>query len=429
MEQNWMLRIALSPTKEMQLESLRAALVTYITARERNEPLLVRMDDADSEAVIEGKDTEFMQILEKFSITHEQTYHQSEHKNIHITLAVRLLEEGKAFVCTCPVSEHDTEGCSGTCADGTHDYAALKESGRAFVIRMKQPSSPVISEDRLHGTLTTMPEAIGNFIILDDTAAPTPLFASACDDMLSNITLVIREASLLKQMPKEVYIKKALGYEMQTHYAHLPALLDKEGNPLESPSDDTVLLRLFKEGFIPDAIINYLLLLGYPDAPQEVFTLPEALSWYDYTHLSPRPVAFEMEKLRSLNRAHLERMDDKRLSTLFGFADADIGRLAKHYLKESATIKELEANIRPIFSPKTADESLKEAMETLREIIWNAPMIETFEDFKAYLAKESALDPHILEATLRVLLTGASRGPALEAIYPCIKSYLLEVIS
>lgn len=424
-----MLRIALSPSGEMHLESLRAALITYIIAGERNEPLLVRIDDADSEAVIEGKDTELMQILEKFSIRHDQVYHQSEHRNIHITLALRLLEEDKAFLCTCPISKDDTQGCSGNCAETVHDYSALKKSGTTFVIRMREPRSPIITKDHFHGTQTTMPEAVGSFIILDEKAAPTPLFASACDDMLSNITLIIRKASLLEQMPKEAYIKKALGYEMQTHYAHLPALLTKEGKALESSSGDTGLLALFKEGFIPDAIINYLLLLGYPDAPQEVFTLPDALTWYDYTRLSHKPVTFDMERLRRLNRAHLERMDDKQLSALFGFADADIGKLAKRYLEEASTLRELEAKIRLIFSPKTPDDSLKESVETLREIIWNAPMIDSYEAFKSYLIKESGLEESTLEATLRVLLTGTTEGPDLDSIYPHIKSYLLEVIS
>lgn len=424
-----MLRIALSPTGEMRLENLRTALITYITAQLRNEPLLVRMDDADTEAVIEGKDTEYMQILEKFSIAHEQVYHQSEHKNIHITLAIRLLEEGKAFVCTCPRSSDDAKGCGKNCAERTHDYASLKEKGQAFVIRMQEPYSPVVSKDRFHGTQSTVPEAVGSFIILDEKAAPTPLFASACDDMLSNITLVIREASSLEQMPKEEYIKKALGYEMQTEYMHLPSLLNEGGERLESSSDDTGLLTLFKEGFIPDAIINYLLLLGYPDAPQEVFTLPEALTWYDYTRLSPKPATFDKERLRRLNREHLHRMDDRALSTIFGFADADIGRLAKLYLGEASTISELEAKIRPVFSPKIADKELKEAVEALREIIWNAPVIESFEAFRAYLLKESALDAQTLDRALRVLLTGASDGPALEAVYSHIKSYLLEVIS
>ena len=134
-----------------------------------------------------------------------------------------------------------------------------------------------------------------------------------------------------------------------------------------------------------------------------------------------------MDKLRFINKEHLRRMDDRQLSTLFGFADAQVGQLAKLYLQESRTINELVLKIRPIFAPKEME--AKEEMFTLQKIIADAPMIDDFNDFKRYLSKTSRLTEEEFTPLLRHLLTGANQGPELSDIYPLIKSYLLEIAS
>jgi glutamyl-tRNA synthetase len=122
-------------------------------------------------------------------------------------------------------------------------------------------------------------------------------------------------------------------------------------------------------------------------------------------------------------------MDDKQLSTLFGFADADIGKLAKLYLEEASTIVELESKIKPIFTAKNFDCKWAKEMRIMEQIIQDAPMIKSFEDFKSYIEKESGFRDENLSKPLRLLLTGAETGPKLSDIYPLIKSYLLEVAS
>ena len=414
-----MLRFSLSPTGDMTINDLRIAIVNFIVAQKRGEPFLVRMDDTDKTRNIEGKDTEFMQILEKFSLTHDQVYHQSEHQSIHQTLALRLLEEQKAFVCTC--SDIDSNTCSGQCEAMTEDtYSRLKAEGTPFVVRLKAPKETICFNDIIFGEYNATPEETGEPVILDSDATPTTLFASACDDMLSNITTVIRHARHIGNTPKEIHIKTALGYTEKTDYAHLPSIEN-------APS----LMQLFKEGYIPDAIINYLLLLSNPQSEQTFFTLPEAIAWFDLEQIPQTPAVFDMDLLRKLNREHLLKMDDRRLSMLFGFADVAIGKLAKIYLEadEASTVSELEAAIRPFFSPKSFDGEVGAKMSILKNIIWEAPMIETYESFEAYLVKESGLSGDALALPLRKLLTNSTEGPALDTIYPHIKSYLLEVIS
>ena len=196
-----------------------------------------------------------------------------------------------------------------------------------------------------------------------------------------------------------------------------------------SKRDDASSVKwLFEQGFIPDAIANYLLLLGNK-APTEIFTMPEALEWFKLENISKSAAKFDIDKLRFINRKHLAIMDDKRLSSLFGFADADIGKLAKIYLEEASTTNELENKIKPIFTPKDFDGEWGEQMRIMEKLIADAPMINTFDEFKSYIMKESGLKGKNFLKPLRLLLTGAEHGPELSDVYPLIKPYLLEVAS
>ena len=401
-----MLRFAPSPIGDMHIGNLRVAILNYIVAKQKGERFLVRIEDNYTKENIEGKDTEIMMLLEKFAIKHDLVYHRSEHLGIHQTLAIRLLQEEKAFICKCTEEElKESNQYSGKCETlSPQEYKTLKESGEPFVIRLKKP---INSE-------------IDSFVIMNRDNTPTSDFASACDDMLSNISLVIQTEEHLSSTPKQIHIKSSLGYEEETTYVHIPTI----------SSDEVISVKwLFEEGFIPDAILNYLLLLGNPNTPKEIFTLPEAIEWFDLDSLSKSEVKFDMSQLQFINREHLRLMDDKRLSTLFGFADADIGKLAKLYLQECSTINELQAKIKPIFRPKNFDGEWGEQMRIIEEIIFQAPAFETFDQLTKHIIKESKLKDENLFKPLRILLTGAESGVELNEIYPLIKSYLLEVAS
>ena len=157
--------------------------------------------------------------------------------------------------------------------------------------------------------------------------------------------------------------------------------------------------------------------------------MPEALEWFSLENISKSPSFFDIEKMRFINKEHLKMMDNKQLSTLFGFADADIGKLAKIYLEEVSTTNELESKIKPIFTPKNFDGKWGEQMKILEKLIWELPMINSFDEFNATLIKESGLKNENFSKSLRVLLTGVETGPELSDIYPLIKPYLLEVAS
>ncbi|WP_295421305.1 glutamate--tRNA ligase [Sulfurovum sp.] len=436
-----MLRFAPSPTGDMHIGDLRVAIFNYMVAKQKNVNFIIRIEDTDKECNIVGKDTEILQILEKFALVHDSVSHQSENLHMHQTLAIRLLEEKKAFVCTCTPEELEADRkeakkkkiayhYSGRCSYvGAEELAKIKEEKTPFVIRIKKPEHDIINHDLIKGDIVTTPNEVDSFVILRTDGTPTYYFACACDDMISGISLIIREEDHLSNAPKQKHIKELLGYKEETTYAHLPVILDAEGQKMSKRDDASSVKWLFEQGFIPDAIANYLILLGNKAAPTEIFTMPEALEWFKLENISTSPSKFDMDKLRSINREHLKMMDDKKLSTLFGFADADIGKLAKVYLEEASTINELEVKIRPIFTPKNFEGEWGEQMRIMEKIIQEAPMIETFDEFKSYIMKESGLkEKHFLKP-LRLLLTGAERGPELSDIYPFIKSYILEVAS
>ena len=414
-----MLRFALSPTSDMHITDLMIATLNYIVAQQKGEPFLIRIEDGNKEQNITGKDTEIMMILEKFALKHNTLFHQSEHLNLHQVLALRLLKEKKAFICKCNNKTDENSSCLGNCETlETKEYEELKKSGEKFVIRIKKPKYKIIYNDLIKGKIETQPDEIGSLVILKKDTTPSYNFACAADDMMSDINLIIRDEKDILSTPKQIYIKNLLGYEKDTQYAHIPTI-----------SNNISIKSLFEDGFIPDAILNYLLILINPTAPKEIFTLPQAIEWFDLNSISKSTIKFDLERLRYINREHLKLIEDKQLSTLFSFADTDIGKLAKLYLNECSTINELEAKIRPIFSPKDFSVVCGKEMKILENIINQAPYFENYDTFLKYITTKSGLEEKNLLVALRYLLTNRGDGPKLSEIYPYIKSYILEVAS
>ena len=430
-----MLRFATSPTGDMHIGTLRLAILNYLIAQQKRESFTIRIEDTDTKHVIEGKDTEIMQILEKFALIHESVFHQSEHLHMHQTMAIKLLEQNKAFVCTCSKDEIESEVAKAKASHIAYSYSGkcenkdkserlkLKESGTSFVLRIKKPTHNIMYHDLIQKDMTISPNEIDAFIILSEDGIPTENFASVCDDMLSGITMVIREENHSLNTAKHIHIKEQLGFDAEIKYAHIPVI------STDSNTEDILVKWLFEQGYIPDAIINYMLLLGNAHTKQEIFTLPEAIEWFNLNDISKSEATFDLEKLRFINREHLKRMDNILLSSLFGFADADVGKLVKLYLSEASTINELALKIRPIFAPKDFEGKWSNQMRMLEPLIQDAPMFAKFDEFQAYVMKKSGLTGENFINPLRLLLTGAEHGPELSDIYPHIKSYLLEIAS
>lgn len=431
-----MLRFAPSPTGDMHIGNLRVALFNYILSVQREEPLLVRIEDTDTERNIPGKEKEIFEILALFGIEYQEHQFQSNNLRFHRAMALQLLQDKKAFNCFCTPETLDAKREAAKEANTPYRYDGACEHLPAeevidnplpFTIRLKKPSHPITVTDIIKGSSTFDPDDIDSFILMQADKHPTYNFACAVDDMIADVSLIIRGEDHLSNTPKQIAVHEALGYTKKIEYAHLPIILGNEGEKMSKRDNASSVKWLLEEGYLPEAISNYLILMGNK-TPCEIFSVKEAIKWFDLNSLSKVPACFDIDRLTFINREHLRGLDPKELSRYVGFADAEIGQLAKVFLEEAGTLKELRSKIGAIFAPKTVPEEFRKGYASLRELTLNAPHYDDFEAYKAYLEQHSGLRGIHFFKPLQILLSGAEHGPELGDLYPYLKNYLKEVV-
>lgn len=421
-----MLRFASSPTADMNIDDLRIALFTYVVSKQRHEDFIVRIEDMDKEKNIEGKDQENLDILALFGLEYSQIIYQSENVRFHTAMALQLMHEKKAFSCFCSKEWLQKKQDESKIAKKIYHYddacrslpaELVIDNTNPFQIRIARPDKTLTIEDKIKGIMSFKPDTIDSFIIMDQDKIPTQNFACGVDDMLNNISIVIRSDKYIDNAPKQEHIRNSLSYDKKIEYAHLPSILD----------DKPTIKNLLEEGFLPEAISNYLISMG-SNLPNEIFTISEAVEWFDISNISNSPTHFDINILRDINVKHLKNLDAKELSRYVGFADTEIGELARIYLNELATTKELKAKIAPIFSTREIPQEFIEQVTKIATAIKSAPYFEEYEDFANHIIVESGLEGENFTKPLRLLLTNASEGPDVAIIYKYLKNYLEEII-
>ncbi len=431
-----MLRFAPSPTEDLHINNLRLALFNYILSHQNNEELIIRMEDIDESRNIEGKDKEIAGLLGLFGISYRDVTYQSAYLKYHRSMAIQLLHEKIAFNCFCTPQMLQAKKNEALKANIPYRYddACLSltpeqtiDNELPFTVRLRKPNVNVVFTDIIKGECSYAPEDIDSFVILETDKRPSYNFACAVDDMLSDISLVIRSDKYLDETPKQIAARAALNYTKEITYAHVPDLCDAKGQRLNEEHKGYDVKWLLEEGFLPSAIVNYLILLGN-ETPQETFTLDEAVKWFDLSKLSKEPAIFDLNDLRKINQLHLAALDDTELSRYVGFADADIGQLAKLYLDRVSTTKELRETVCAIFESKVIPEALQADVDRIRNILTDAPFFETYDKLLKFLIQESTLTEEALLPVLRYLLCGSEETPELSLVYAHIKNYLSEII-
>ncbi len=426
-----MLRFAPSPTEDMHIGNLRVAIFNYIVSKQLNEDLIIRIEDTDVERNIEGKDKEILEILNLFSIEYKSVMYQSDSLKYHQKMALQLMTQKKAYACFCSDTKLDElkeesikdgktfryDGFCETLSDET-----VLNTNAPFTVRIKKPEHNIKFTDLLKGNFDYTPFDVDSFIILRQDKTPTYNYACAVDDMIMDISIIIRSEDHVSNTPKQIHIRESLGYTKEIKYVHLPVILDA----LTGENDVSSVKWLIDEGFLPSAIANYLVLIGNK-TPTEIFSLEEAIEWFKIENISSSAVKFDIDKLRFINKKHLETIDDMRLSKILGFADADIGKLAKIFLEEVNTIKEIKEKIALIFAPKTSLAGFEEECLELKECLKTAPFFDDFEELKKYITEKTSLKEQLAKP-LKYVLTGANDGVNISDIYPLIKNYLGEII-
>ena len=405
-----MLRFVPNITEDMNINSLRIAILNYMVSIQENENLVIRIEDTNKDKKEELNTKKILEILNLFSINYKHIVTQSDHIKYHSQFAMQLLMDRKAFNCFCgdDILQKEKDEAkeqnipyvySGFCENLSD--AVTFECEAPFTVRIKKESNDSDS-----------------FIILNHDKTPTYNFACAIDDMLSDISTVIRSEDHLDDTTKQIYIRKLIGYDKEINYIHIPKI----------SNGDVTIQSLIDDGYLPSAITNYLILLSTNNDSNEIFTLEEALKWFDITKLSNNNQKFDIEKLKLINKEHLKSMDELRLSKILGYSDKDIGSLAKVYLQECDTIVQIKEKINNIFKDKVVPKEHKENCNIIVSCLKDAPYIKEFEEFKKYISSNTKLENESLEIALRYILTNTNTGPKMDEIYPFIRNYLGEII-
>lgn len=427
-----MYRFAPSPTGDMHIGNLRAAIFNYLCSLQDKSGFILRIEDTDKERNIEGKDEEIQELLKLFGIKWDNLYYQSKNLRFHHEFANKLLLDKKAFACFCSKEELEAKKEEAKAKGLAYRYDGKCEklsdeevlnNEKAFVVRIKKPEHAIKFKDIIKGEIEFEADNIGSFVILREDKSPTYNFACAIDDMLQGVSCIIRGEDHVSNTPKQEHIRKSLGYNAEIKYAHLPIILNAEGKKMSKRDNSSSVKWLLEEGFLPEAIANYLILLGNK-IPKEIFTLEEAVEFFDINKVAKAPAKFDIDKLKQINREHIKAASKKRLEEIFGEVNAD---LIKFYTQEASLTKEIKEKISSIYSKKEIKEEFAKEAQILRDKIQKLEKIENYEEFKKELMEKSELKGKKFFMPLRLLLTGKEHGPDLSELFNLIKKDIKEI--
>lgn len=323
-------RYAPSPTGYMHIGNLRTALYEYLIAKANNGKFILRIEDTDQERYVEGAVDVIYKTLKLAGIKHDEgpdiggdygPYVQSERKSLYMPYAKKLVELGEAYYCFC-TKERLTELKEKQEAEGgtfKYDRCCLnlsKEeieeklaSNIPFVIRQKMPQTGTTSfDDAVYGTITVENSTLDDQILVKSDGLPTYNFANVIDDHLMKITHVVRGSEYLSSTPKYNLLYKAFGWDIPT-YVHLPLITKPGGQKISKRAGDASFEDLLSMGYLVDAVINYVILLGWsPSDNVEMFTLKDLEKTFNIAGISKSPSAFDFEKLNWFNGEYIRKL-------------------------------------------------------------------------------------------------------------------------
>lgn len=444
-----MYRFAPSPTGDMHIGNLRAAIFNYICSRQERTDFILRIEDTDTARNIKGKDEEIKEILRIFGISWQHYYVQSENLKHHRQMALRLVAEKKAFACFCTAETLEKKKAEAKAAgkayryDGTCEHLSGEEvlnNELPFTIRLKKPTQAMEFTDLIKGRLHFEPENIDSFVIMRADKTPTYNFACAVDDMLEGVSCIIRGEDHTSNTPKQEHIRASLGFEKPMIYAHLPIILNEDGQKMSKREAHSSVKWLLEQGILASAVANYLIMLGNK-TPREIFTLDEAVEFFDIKNVSKAPARFDLKKLLQINREHIKLLGDEALcealnlgtlSAKFSGKERELAALARFYTQESSTLNELQSKIKSIFSPKNfatlENGEFKSECEMLKNLLQSVNLADDFNEFKENLSQKSGLKGKKFFMPLRLVLTAQPHGPELTELYTLLKPFINEIV-
>ena len=413
-------RFAPSPTGRMHVGNLRTALYAYLIAKHEGGDFMLRIEDTDQERYVEGALDIIYRTLEKTGLVHDEgpdkdggvgPYVQSERQasGIYMKYAKQLIEQGDAYYCFCDKERLESLKTS-VSEDGTqivnydkHCLHLSKEeieanlaAGKPYVVRINMPTEGTTTfHDEIYGDITVPNAELDDMILIKSDGYPTYNFANVIDDHLMNITHVVRGNEYLSSAPKYNRLYEPFGWEVPV-YVHCPLITDENHKKLSKRCGHSSYEDLLDQGFVSEAIVNYVALLGWcPQDNREIFSLPELVEAFDYHHMSKSPAVFDINKLKWMNGEYLKAMD---FDKFYELAEPYIKKvITKDYdLKKIASLIKSRIEILPdikdqidffeavpeydtaMYCHKKMKTNEETSLEVLKEIL---PRLEAWDDY------------------------------------------------
>ena len=328
-------RFAPSPTGRMHVGNLRTALYAYLIAKHENGSFMLRIEDTDQERFVDEALGIIYRTMEKTGLIHDEgpdkdggygPYVQSERnaQGIYLKYAKQLIEQGDAYYCFCTkerleslkssVGEKKIAVYDKHCLHLSKEEVQAKlDAGEPHVIRFNMPTEGTTTfHDEIYGNITVPNNDLDDLILIKSDGFPTYNFANVVDDHLMGITHVVRGNEYLSSSPKYNRIYEAFGWEIPT-YVHCPLITNEDHQKLSKRSGHSSYEDLLEQGFLTEAIVNYVALLGWcPEDNQEIFSLEELVKVFDYRHMSKSPAVFDVQKLKWMNGEYMKAMDEDK---------------------------------------------------------------------------------------------------------------------
>ena len=450
-------RFAPSPTGRMHVGNLRTALYAYLIAKHEGGKFMLRIEDTDQERFMEGALEIIYRTLAKTGLVHDEgpdkdggvgPYVQSERQaqGLYMKYAKKLIEQGDAYYCFCDKErleslKTEVAGKEITVYDkhclhlSKEEIEANLAAGKPYVIRINMPTEGTTTfHDELYGDITVENNELDDMILIKSDGYPTYNFANVVDDHLMGITHVVRGNEYLSSAPKYNRLYEAFGWEIPK-YIHCPLITNEDHQKLSKRCGHSSYEDLLDQGFLTEAIVNFVALLGWsPSSDNEIFSLEELVKEFDYHRISKSPAVFDMVKLRWMNGEYMKKMDDEKFYEMalpylkeVITKDLDFHKIAamvktrievfpdiKDHVDFFEKVPEYETSMYVHKKMKTNEET---SLQVLREV---QPLLEAQEDFSndalfemlsAY-AKEHGYKVGYVMWPIRTALSGKQMTPA-----------------
>ena len=398
-------RFAPSPTGYMHVGNLRTALYTWLIARSQGGTFILRIEDTDQGRLVDGAVDVIYRTMAECGLTHDEgpdvggpvaPYIQSQRRDTYGRYARLLVELGHAYYCFCEKTESEEDsGEFDRAADPCRDLSAQEveaklDQGLPYVIRQRIPEGTTTFHDAIFGDITVDNSTLDDQVLLKRDGLPTYNFANVIDDHLMGITHVVRGSEYLSSAPKYNLLYQAFGWEVPT-YVHCSPVMRDAQNKMSKRHGDPSYEDLKAQGYLTEAILNYVALLGWSpkgeQSEQEIFSLQELVKAFDITGISKSPAIFDRAKLDHFNAVYLRSMEPQ-----------DFARVAEPYIRQS--VKD------PRYDAAAIAAVLQARCEKLTEIPEKVDFFDTLPDYDVafFTNKKSKTDAQVSLAMLQAAI-------------------------